>query len=77
MASACLGVFEKPPELTAPLDADTIFCSHEYLHPPMLEQLRKVSPNKCFGPVTATCCQRTDGTDFSAREFVIGQGVIA
>lgn len=46
-------MFERPYVLTAPLDFDMLFYSHKFLDPSMLEQLRKVFPNKPFGLIDA------------------------
>lgn len=46
-------MFERPYMLTAPLDFDMLFYAHKYLDPSMLEQLRKVFPNKPFGLIDA------------------------
>lgn len=46
-------MFERPYILTAPLYFDMLFYAHKYLDPSMLEQLRKVFPNKPFGLINA------------------------
>lgn len=47
-------MFERPYALATPLDFDILFYPHKYLYPFMLEQLRRVLPNKPFGLINAT-----------------------